>query len=342
MERKRPRTRSRSREGSPSPTRTPQLIPVRRSLHMSGAGACYEESLQKFLSMMGMLKMMTLNSESIIDDLTANLWATALNHKDMYDEESPILNPFFTPEQWELKTANMLQMVDIIMSSEDRIITQNNVDDYQLLSLSNCQCVAHTNPKGRVGEMIDIPEPLNDDSGNKLASILIPSILEKAGLADTVSFETCKSGTPYTINYILQLSNGESTSFTGWPDFSIIKRSAPIPIHRRSARLAGIGEVQSPPGITDKSKTAAIAQAGIYGVGELTRTNKVTIVVFFKDKSAVVAVSTIKPAEISLPNSLGEPSFQFVNRIDAMSLKNPAELKEFCNILIATLQYTLE
>ena len=106
--------------------------------------------------------------------------------------------------------------------------------------------------------------------------------------------------------------------------------------------MAGIGEIQSPPGITEKSKTAAIAQAGIYGVGELTRTNKVTIVVIFKDKSAVVAVSTIKPVEISLPNSLGEPSFQFVNRIDAMSLKNPAELKEFCNILIATLQYTLE
>ena len=284
--------------------------------------------------------MMTLNSENIIDDLTATLWATALNHKDMYDEESPILNPFFTPEQWKLKTDAILQMVEIIMTSDDRTITQNNLDDYRLLSLSTCQCVAHTNPKGGVVEMIDIHEPLNDDSGNKLASILIPLILEKAGLADTVSFENCKRGSPYTINYILQLSNGESTTFTGWPDFTIITKSAPI--HRRSARLAGIGEIQSPPGITEKSKTAAIAQAGIYGVGELTRTNKVTIVMIFKDKSAVVAVSTIKPVEISLPNSLGEPSFQFVNRIDAMSLKNPAELKEFCNILIATLQYTLE
>ena len=343
MERKRTRTQSRSREGSPSPTRTPpQLIPVRRSLHMSGAEACYKENQEKFLAMMGMVKTITLNSESIIDDLTANLWATALNHKDMYDEESPILSPYFTPEQWELKNTNISQLLDIIVSGEDRIVTQKIVDDHQALSLSNCQCVAHTNPKGGVGEMIDIPEPLNDDSGNKLASILIPLILEKAGLADTVSFETCKSGTPYTINYILQLSNGESTSFTGWPDFTIIKRSVPILIHRRSARLAGIGEVQSPPGITDKSKTAAIAQAGIYGVGELTRTNKVTIVMFFKDKSAVVAVSTIKRAEISLPNSLGEPSFQFVNRMDAMSLKNPAELKEFCNILIATIQYTVE
>ena len=64
-------------------------------------------------------------------------------------------------------------MVEIIMTSDDRTITQNNLDDYRLLSLSTCQCVAHTNPKGGVGEMIDIHEPLNDDSGNKLASILI-------------------------------------------------------------------------------------------------------------------------------------------------------------------------
>ena len=344
MERKRTRTQSMSREGSPSPTRTPpQLIPVHRSL-MSGAGACYKENQEKFLAMMGMVKTI-INSESIIDDLTANLWATALNHKDMYDEESPILSPYFTPEQWELKNANISKLLDIIVSAlsgEDTIVTQKIVDDHQALSLSTCQCVAHTNPKGWVGEMINIPEPLNDDSGNKLASILIPLILEKAGLADTVSFETCRSGTPYTVNYMLQLSNGESTGFTGWPDFTIIKRSVPILMHRRSARLAGIGEVQSPPVITDKSKTAAIAQAGIYGVGELTRANRVTIVVFFKDKSALVAVSTIKPAEISLPNSLGEPSFQFVNRMDAMSLKNPAELKEFCDILIATIQYTVE
>ena len=191
--------------------------------------------------------------------------------------------------------------------------------------------MAHANLKG-VGELIDISESLNDDSGHKLASILIPLILEKADLAETVLFENCKQGSPYSINYILQLSNGETTTFTGWPDFTVVKRSAPI--YRRSARLVGIGEIQSPPGITDKSKTA--------GVGELTRTNKVTIVVFFKDKSAVVAISTIKDPEISFPNSIGEPSFQFVNRMDAMSLKDPAELKEFCNILIATLLYTLE
>ena len=102
--------------------------------------------------------------------------------------------------------------------------------------------------------------------------------------------------------------------------------------------LAGIGEIQSQPRITKKSKTAAIAQAGIYGVGQLAKTNKITIVVIFKDKSAIVAMSSITPAETSLPNSLGEPSFQFVNRIDSMSLKDPAELQEFCNILITTLK----
>ena len=63
--------------------------------------------------------------------------------------------------------------------------------------------------QGGVGELIDIHEPLNNDTGNKLASILIQLILEKAGLADTVTFENCKQGSPYTINYILQIPNGE-------------------------------------------------------------------------------------------------------------------------------------
>ena len=33
----------------------------------------------------------------------------------------------------------ILQMVEIIMTSDDRTITQNNLDDYRLLSLSTCQ-----------------------------------------------------------------------------------------------------------------------------------------------------------------------------------------------------------
>ena len=105
---------------------------------------------------------------------------------------------------------------------------------------------------------------MNDDSGNKLGSILIPIILEKANLAELLMFENCKQGSPYAVNYILQVPNGNATAFTGWPNFSIIKTNT---VHRRrSARLAGIGEIQSLPGIGEKS-TPAIAQAGIYGVG---------------------------------------------------------------------------
>ena len=73
--------------------------------------------------------------------------------------------------------------------------------------------------------------------------------------------------------YILQVPNGDSTTFTGWPDFAIVKNTI-FHAQRRVASLAGIGEVQSPPGVKEKSKTAAIAQAGIYGVGELTKCNK--------------------------------------------------------------------
>ena len=229
-------------------------------------------------------------------------------HEDKYGDDTLTLDPFYTPEEWKKKTKSLLKMLDVSVTDNKPV----NQADYQMVNSTTCQCVAHTTPEGGVvGELIDIPEPLNDDTGNKLASILIQLILEKAGLADTVTFENCKQGSPYTINYVLQIPNGEATTFTGWPDFSIITKSGGA-ICGRSARLAGIGEIQFPPGMTKKSKTAAIAQAGIYGVGQLAKTNKITVVVIFKDKSAIVTLSSITPAE-TLPNSLGEPSFQFVN-----------------------------
>ena len=38
----------------------------------------------------------------------------------MYDEDSPILNPFFTPEQWKLKTDAMLEMLHVSMTDDDK------------------------------------------------------------------------------------------------------------------------------------------------------------------------------------------------------------------------------
>ena len=94
----------------------PQMIPICRSFQTFGRGASHKDNQQKFLSMMGILKTMELNSEQIIDDLTATLWATALNHEDMYGEETLTPDPFYTPEQWKSKTDSLLKMLEISVS----------------------------------------------------------------------------------------------------------------------------------------------------------------------------------------------------------------------------------
>ena len=68
-----------------------------------GRGASHESAQQQFLSIRGMLEMIQIDSEDVLDDVTAELWADALNHRDMYDGEEEIttLDPVFTPKQWE-------------------------------------------------------------------------------------------------------------------------------------------------------------------------------------------------------------------------------------------------
>ena len=72
---------------------------------------------------------------------------------------------------------------------------------------STCQCVAHTTKMSSVSDLINITEPLTDDSGNLLADVMISLILKKASLAEKLRFQSCKQGSPYTVNYILQVPN---------------------------------------------------------------------------------------------------------------------------------------
>ena len=92
-----------------------------------------------------------------------------------------------------------------------------------------------------------------------------------------------------------------------------------------------------------RSKTEAISQAGVYGVGQLTRsqTNKIVVLVLFKDKSAQVASASLGDASSPVGNSIGEVSYKFVARVDSMSLKVKEELQEFARILVSALKWTL-
>ena len=63
-------------------------------------------------------------------------------------------------------------------------------------------CTTHIK-KGGISELIDIPKPLTDDSGNKHASIIISLMLEKATLADTGDYyPTCELRLIDTWTYI--------------------------------------------------------------------------------------------------------------------------------------------
>ena len=76
--------------------------------------------------------------------------------------------------------------------------------DCEILVSSTCQCAAHTTATmSSVSNLINIAEPLTDDSGSVLANIIISLILKKASLAESLQFQTCKQGSPYTINYVL-------------------------------------------------------------------------------------------------------------------------------------------
>ena len=79
---------------------------------------------------------------------------------------------------------------------------------------------------------------------------------------------------------MLQLPSGETSMFTGWPDFIMLQHYSRA--ERRlgkdvfkHCRVRGVGEIQSPPGSSFDVKMATVAQAGIYTVGQFAKHKKI-------------------------------------------------------------------
>ena len=203
-----------------------------------------------------------------------------------------------------------------------------------------CGCKAHQKG-GWLWGLIDIEEPLNDNGGMQLARSLIPHLLRKAGIEST-SVEGCRQGTQLYIDYILQLPSRGSVHLAGLPDFVILEKVTKRNLLRKANRLRAVGETQSKPlDKQDKTKTATLAQAGIYGVGELAKMNKnnVAVLVLFKDKTAQVAVPSKESPEFPLSGSVGEATYKFVERMDPMSLKEKSDLQHFTRPLVSTMRW---
>lgn len=325
----------------------PQLIPVDHPLLGEGLAAGSREGQQKFLEMFGLVKAdLPIQEDNVLESEMADLVATALNHTSKGGaQEHNLFDPYYTPEQWELRSQKVEKhLTEVCASGGDHL----NVTSYEDALSSACHCVAHSSHLEWVWKLIDIPEPLTDDWGSKLVQVVFPLILKTAGLED-MDIESCRQGSPHAVHFIVRLPSGESQQLTGWPDFTITRRySSYAEQHilrshriRRSQRLHGVGEVQS-----KESKTGTIAQAGMYGVGQLAKrgATRIAVVLLYKDKSTQVAVANLveqlDPSKHE--NAIGTVQYSIVACLDALSLKSAEDLQQFARIFVSTLKWTMK
>ena len=130
------------------------------------------------------------------------------------------------------------------------------------------------------------------------------------------------------MNYILQLPSEKQKHFTGWPDFTITETtSRHVRRFRTKGIIKGIGETQSPPGVTKRTKTETIAQTRVYACGQFIKlrlatatTKKIAVVILFKDKTVQVALPTLIAGCGKVPNSIGQVQYKVVECVDPTDL----------------------
>ena len=330
----------------------PQLLkPLRAGGYTSAAS--HSDSQNKFLQYVSLTQSkIDIIPEDVFDDNMAEIISQALTHEDKSDILGEDCNdPYFTPEEWEKQGKIIRTEYD---SFYDTTIINNELPgpdselakSYLALKRQECECKAHVSlnhgATDFVGKLIDIPKPLTDDWGKKMATTLLSLILEHGGM-EGYEVEDCNPGTPYCVNFILQLPSGDSTQFTGWPDFTVTRsfsRAEGRLSRRRVQRLGSIGEIQSPKDNDEATKTQTIAQAGIYGMGQhlVKKINKMPVIVLFKDKSAQVLITRSKPSQIPVENSLGEVEYEYVEKVHSSDLTDKNELQQFSRYVISALR----
>ena len=95
----------------------------------------------------------------------------------------------------------------------------------------------------------------------------------------------------------------------------------------REHRVRDIGEVQSQQGKSAKAKTAALAQAGIYSVGQ--------------DMTVHVAMAMIDPLKVTREESMREISYKLCNSVHPYKLYDTNGLASFASTFIGMLKATL-
>jgi len=345
---------TRSKKKSSPARGLPHLIPVTHPTKGSGMGASSPEACRCFLQLIGFTEStVQIDENNVLKEELATTIADGLSHSEKLDCDLDTLpdDPYYTTTQWEMRNKRARGcLVEMIAFGEEEKVPGKEVMEQIKKWRAGCRCSAHLCDKEWAYELIEIPEPLTDDWGVKLASVLLPIIFRESNLFE-YKVEGVRAGSAYVMNYILQLPSGAQAQFTGWPDFTVSQRLMPLTerrvleLYSRRARLQAVGETQSKQGNSEESKTATISQAALYGIGQLAKnppTKKMVIIMLFKDKSAQVGVTTLSTDNVAeVESSIGQVSFKFVDRLDSMSLKDPMELQQFCKILVGALKWKL-
>lgn len=286
----RPKTRSQQHLDKSSQlgvSNRPQAIPA-NTLRLSMA-ASSKEAQAKFLQMVGWtVATIDVPSMKILEESTAELISCALSHFDVDDKDFD--DPYFTKEEWKrvrsIQKLNHRQMYTSFVQ-DDYTEKSTLIEGYEIGNNSRCMCRAHQSGEEWVCQLIDMPTSLGDFWGEILANIVIGQILKAAGIDYLI--HGCKQSSPFAVSFVLKLPSGETCSFTGWPDFIISKPTANSQKRRRIDLLEAVGEVQSSSGQSEDSVSSTIAQGGIYGIGELVKSNRnrVVVVVVLKNISAI-------------------------------------------------------
>ena len=339
------------------PRGKPQLIPLKTTLKEQGTSS---EAQASFLKAVGMISP-EVTVDTTVQVLSAEelaMLSCAMNH--VFIDEGGLTDPYFTMTEWNKVTEGrkliLKEAKALIQKSSQSLVPQQEYTAWLSASEEEaplCCCLAHSTEEfySITSSLIEISAPLNDDSGYRLAGTLIPYILKVAGMP-RMKFEPTKAGTPITVKYLLQLPGGETSMYTGWPDFQVLQSYSTVERRLgrnvlRNERVRAVGEVQSPRGNDTTSKIAAVAQAGIYTVGQFAKLRcsipkKIATVILYKDLSAQVALATMDPTKATLEGSLGEISYQLVDSIDGYVLFEAEGLARFASVFVTTLKQTVE
>ena len=106
--------------------------------------------------------------------------------------------------------------------------------------------------------------------------------------------------------------------------------------------MRGIGEIQSPLGMSTESKTAALSQAGIYTVGQFGNQVSWEKLWLHKYKTVQLAMAKLNMDNKSIKESCGSVTFKLIERVEPLELKSASDMKTFACLLCGAMKQAME